>query len=169
MWKFRSMVVNADKTGPGITARQDSRVTRFGAFLRKSKLDELPQFLNLLVGDLTLIGPRPEVPDIVQKYSQEQRKVLQYTPGITGVGALDYTNTQAQSIPPNVPADLYYLEHLLDPKLRMEVEYEENRRFSTDLGVIYCTALLVCKSIVGRTGHSAPQVVTGTGHRRSGP
>src|ERR1700747_2092324 len=97
MWKFRTMVKNADRTGGSITTRNDSRITKVGAFLRKTKLDELPQFFNLLLGDLTLIGPRPEDPGIVEKYTPQQRQILQVKPGITGPTQLKYTMVEAQS------------------------------------------------------------------------
>ena len=155
MWKFRSMVTNADQVGPGITARRDSRVTRLGKTLRNTKLDELPQFVNLLTGDLTLIGPRAEVPDIVEKYSAEQRRVLDFMPGVTGVGAIAYTETHFQQIPDDVPADLYYIANLLDDKLRMEIEYEKCRSLSTDLGVTYRSVRLILRSILGLSGQPA--------------
>lgn len=155
MWKFRSMVTDADRTGPGITTKQDPRVTRIGALLRKTKLDELPQFFNLLMGDLTLIGPRAEVPHIVQQYSQDQRRVLEFVPGVTGIGAIDYTEKFDQHIPDGPDAERYYIATVLDEKLRLEVEYEQQRSFSTDLGVIYHTARLVLQSILGHTSKAA--------------
>ena len=82
MWKFRTMVRDADRLGPGITAKGDARVTRIGAYLRRTKLDELPQLFNLLTGDLTLVGPRAEVPEFVARYTSEQRQIRAVKPGI---------------------------------------------------------------------------------------
>lgn len=143
MWKFRTMVTNADKIGPGITARRDSRLTGIGPFLRSTKMDELPQFANLLMGDLTLIGPRPEVPDVVARYLPHQREVLAYRPGVTGVGALHYSTAQADLIPDGVAADEFYIEHLLDEKLVLEINYEKNRNFLTDIQVVGATVALI--------------------------
>ncbi len=148
MWKFRTMVVDADRVGPPITANSDPRVTRLGRLLRATKLDEFPAFINVLWGDMTLVGPRPEVPTIVAQYSAAQRRVLDFTPGVTGVGAIHYTTTQSPSIPDGIAADVYYIEHLLDEKLAMEIEYEEHRTLSTDMGMLYSSLLLVLKAIL---------------------
>src|SRR5262249_43050665 len=84
MWKFRTMKLGASKMGPPITAKRDPRVIAVGHFLRRSKLDELPQFFNVLLGDMSLVGPRPEAPEVVAHYTAEQRQVLQAKPGMTG-------------------------------------------------------------------------------------
>lgn len=145
MWKFRTMVANADRIGPGITAKSDPRLTRLGPFLRASKMDELPQFVNLLLGDLTLIGPRPEVPDVVARYLPHQREVLAYRPGITGVGALHYSVNGR--IPDGVAADEFYIEHLLDEKLAIEIGYEKQRTFLADIRVVGSTAALIFSAL----------------------
>ena len=88
--KFRSMVANAEKLGLSITAEGDHRITRIGRFLRKHKLDELPQLWNVLVGDMSFVGPRPEVPRYVEKYTAEQRRVLALKPGITDLATLEF-------------------------------------------------------------------------------
>ena len=92
------MVVGANCMGGAITTRSDPRVTRIGGFLRRTKIDELPQFVNLLLGDLTLIGPRPEDPGIVERYLPEQRQILQMKPGITGPTQVQYTAVEAEAI-----------------------------------------------------------------------
>ena len=104
MWKFRTMVKNADQIGSAITTRRDPRITRVGAFLRKSKLDELPQFFNLLLGDLTLVGPRPEDPGITDQYTAEQKEIFKVKPGITGPTQLHYTALEAETIPDGAEA-----------------------------------------------------------------
>ena len=86
MWKFRSMARGADRVGPAVTGAYDFRVTRVGAFLRRTKLDELPQLLNVLAGQMSLVGPRPEAPSYVRLWTDEERAVLTVRPGITGPG-----------------------------------------------------------------------------------
>ena len=112
MWKFRTMVKNADQIGSAITTRRDTRITRVGAFLRKSKLDELPQFFNLLLGDLTLVGPRPEDPGITDQYTAEQKEIFKVKPGITGPTQLHYTALEAETIPDGAEARQYYVERI---------------------------------------------------------
>lgn len=85
MWKFRTMVQNADKLGEGITTQGDARITRVGKWLRRTSLDELPQIINVLLGEMSLVGPRPEIPEIVEQYTPEQREALAVRPGITGL------------------------------------------------------------------------------------
>lgn len=150
MWKFRTMVTNADRIGGGITAKGDARITRIGAFLRRTKIDELPQLINLLTGDLTLVGPRAEVPHIVERYTPEQRETLRVKPGITGPGQIYYTTDQADAIPEGVSADDYYVEHLLGPKLQLDLDYLRRRTFATDLKTVGTTAGLVLRAILGR-------------------
>ena len=92
--KFRSMVPNAHRMGPGITKDGDPRITRIGRFLRKTKLDELPQLWNVFRGDMSFVGPRPEVPVYVEKYTPEQRKILTLKPGITDLASLEFRNEE---------------------------------------------------------------------------
>jgi lipopolysaccharide/colanic/teichoic acid biosynthesis glycosyltransferase len=147
MWKFRTMVTNADLIGGPITARGDSRITRVGRFLRATKLDELPQFFNLLMGDLTLVGPRPEDPDIVNHYTAEQRATLRVKPGITGPGQIYYTTDQVDSMPEGVSADDYYLEHLLEKKLRVDLDYLERRTPLSDCQIVWQTIILMIRAL----------------------
>ncbi len=149
MWKFRTMVANADRIGGGITGKGDARITRLGALLRRTKLDELPQLVNLLTGDLTLVGPRAEVPSIVERYTPEQREVLQVKPGITGPGQIHYTTDQEGSIPDGVDPDVYYVEHLLGPKLAIDLDYIRRRTLRTDLRTIRATVGLVLRALLG--------------------
>ena len=140
MWKFRTMVIDADRKGPSITSRSDPRITRLGGFLRRSKIDELPQLVNLLLGDLTLVGPRPEAPDLVERYSPEQKRILAVKPGITGPGTLAYTQSDAEVIPAGVAADDYYMHHLLEPKLKLDLAYVEQRTAWSDTVLVFKTA-----------------------------
>jgi lipopolysaccharide/colanic/teichoic acid biosynthesis glycosyltransferase len=147
MWKFRTMVRGADRLGTMVTTRHDSRITLVGWFLRKTKLDELPQFFNLLLGDVTLIGPRPELPAIVEQYTPEQKQIFRVKPGITGPVQLHYTVLEAKMIPDDKNADQFYIEHVLDGKLRLDLEYLNNRTFLSDCCVVLQTMLLMARSL----------------------
>jgi lipopolysaccharide/colanic/teichoic acid biosynthesis glycosyltransferase len=146
MWKFRTMVSNADRIGSAITTPNDKRITRVGRVLRKTKLDELPQFINLLLGDLTLVGPRPEDPGITKQYTSDQRQVFRVKPGITGPTQLKYTVIEGEEIPDGVDAQQYYIDHILDKKLQLDLEYLRKRTFISDLQVISQTILLMARS-----------------------
>ena len=98
IYKFRTMALGADRIGPGITARGDRRVTRVGAFLRATKLDELPQLLNVLWGDMSLVGPRPELPRYVQRYRDDFREILHARPGITDLASILYRRLRLSGI-----------------------------------------------------------------------
>lgn len=148
MWKFRTMVTGADRIGTGITSTHDPRVTGVGHFLRRTKLDELPQFFNVLCGDMSIVGPRAEVPEIVARYTDQQREVLRYKPGITGVGAIHYTTDQMSTIPDQASAEEFYIAHLLPEKLSMETEYERSRTFVRDIKVILSTLWLILNRFV---------------------
>src|SRR5713226_9464813 len=94
IWKFRSMVINADKMGMAVTREKDPRITRIGRFLRKAKLDELPQLWNVLVGEMSFVGPRPEVPRYVALYTPQQREVLNSKHGITDLATMLFRNEE---------------------------------------------------------------------------
>ena len=147
MWKFRTMVKNADKIGSAITTKHDRRITRSGLFLRKSKLDELPQFFNLLLGDLTLVGPRPEDPGITERYTTEQKQIFTVKPGITGPTQLHYTVLEAETIPEGADAQQFYIDHILDQKVQLDLDYLRKRTFVTDLQVVSQTVLLMARSL----------------------
>jgi lipopolysaccharide/colanic/teichoic acid biosynthesis glycosyltransferase len=154
MWKFRSMVPDADHLGGCITAPRDARITRVGRFIRSTKIDELPQFVNLLVGDLTLVGPRPEDPKIVKRYSDEQRQTLKVKPGITGPGTLYYTTDQFEAIPLGVETDEFYVEHLLEKKLRIDLDYLKNRTIASDFGLVLQTIAVMARTLTNATRES---------------
>jgi lipopolysaccharide/colanic/teichoic acid biosynthesis glycosyltransferase len=144
MCKFRTMVRNAARLGPPITGNRDPRITRFGGFLRKTKIDELPQLVNVLLGHMALVGPRPEAPEIVVLYADEQRRVLSVKPGVTGHGQLAQlmTGEEADSIPANVPAQEFYVAHLMPAKVRSDLEYIQNQTLLSDTRVLVRTVLL---------------------------
>jgi lipopolysaccharide/colanic/teichoic acid biosynthesis glycosyltransferase len=147
MWKFRTMVNNADRFG-SVSGPNDQRVTRVGHLLRRTKLDEIPQFVNLLLGDLTLVGPRPEVPEMIERYTDAQRKVLEFTPGITAPGEIYFTRVQEPSIPADVDPEQYFLDQLLDPKINIDIEYFSVQTWRSDLGVLRDTVSLIIGRIL---------------------
>ncbi len=143
MLKFRTMVQDAENVGPLITERSDPRVTKVGGLLRASKLDELPQFFNILKGDMTLIGPRPEVPLFLQWYDSEELGVLRVRPGLTGPGQILYTEVQASDRKGSTDPEQDYVEFELHPKLGVDLEYLCRRGFRVDMGVLLQTLTLV--------------------------
>jgi lipopolysaccharide/colanic/teichoic acid biosynthesis glycosyltransferase len=149
MWKFRTMVKKADRVGTAITTRNDPRITRVGRFLRATKIDELPQFFNLLAGDLTLIGPRPEAPEFVNQYSPEQKQILKVKPGITGPTQLFYTVLEAKTVPDGKDAGRFYVEELMGKKLRLDLEYISRRTWRSDCRVVLQTVALMARAAAG--------------------
>jgi len=148
MFKFRTMVPNAAQLGPPITGNRDPRVTRIGAFLRKTKLDELPQFVNVLLGDMNLVGPRPEAPEIVVLYTPSQRQILQVKPGMTGKVQIE--GDESEKIPQESRADDYYVRNMMDRKLRSDLDYLRTRTLLTDIQILLSTALFVLRSFARR-------------------
>lgn len=136
IWKFRTMVVDADPCGPLVAGRADPRVTRPGRWLRSRRLDELPQLVNLLRGELTLIGPRPEVPQFVPHYTGRERDLLTVRPGVLGPGALLFAETQSGALDRTADPEGYYVAHQLHPKLALDLAYLEGRSLRDDLGLI---------------------------------
>lgn len=110
IYKFRSMVADADKKGPVLTQQNDPRITRFGHFIRRSSIDELPQLLNILKGEMSFIGPRPEVPSIVADYSERQRGVFAVRPGLSGWAQIH--GRDELDIPTKLNYDLEYIERV---------------------------------------------------------
>jgi lipopolysaccharide/colanic/teichoic acid biosynthesis glycosyltransferase len=137
MYKFRTMRHDAQRLGPRITARDDPRITRVGRILRRTKLDELPQFLNVLRGEMSLVGPRPEVPEYVALYDERQRQVLSVRPGITGPTQLIYRDEE-QLLSHAHAEDRYSME-LLPRKLEMDLQYVQTQSFSWDLWLLLAT------------------------------
>ena len=146
MLKFRSMVPGADQAGPLVTARADPRVTRVGRLLRGTKLDELPQLINVLRGDMTLIGPRPEVPRFLRWYNVEELQILRVRPGLTGPGQIFYTLVQESEQAPASDPELHYATAELHPKLAIDLDYLRRRGLRSDLAIVMRTAWLL-------TGH----------------
>ena len=137
LYKFRSMIVGADRLGPGITVLADSRVTRSGRVLRKLKLDELPQLLNVLRGEMSLVGPRPEDPRYLDEYTPAQRRIFKFRPGLTSAASLAYRNEEDLLSGPN--SDQIYRQQVLPAKLAVDLTYFNRRTVFTDLVLIFRT------------------------------
>ncbi|MFN9309776.1 sugar transferase [Gemmatimonas sp.] len=140
MWKFRSMVVRAEQTGPQLTAHGDPRITRVGRWLRRTKMDELPQLFNVLAGDMSLVGPRPEVPRYVALYTPTQRAVLALTPGITDPASLHYADESALLAEASDPEALY-IGTLMPDKIARNLAYAQQATLASDVAVIVRTLL----------------------------
>lgn len=144
LFKFRSMVINADGQGPGITAAGDSRVTRAGRFLRRTKIDELPQLINVLRGDMSLVGPRPEDPRYVALYTPEQRRVLAVRPGITSAASLAYRHEEQMLV--GTDWETVYREQVMPAKLAVDLDYLAQRTLISDIRLIIQTIGAVFRS-----------------------
>ncbi|OIO13963.1 MAG: sugar transferase [Ignavibacteria bacterium CG22_combo_CG10-13_8_21_14_all_37_15] len=126
MFKLRGMVENALEIGPNLTQVNDPRLTKMGKFLRRLSIDEIPQFINVLFGSMSIVGPRPEILDITDNYTEEQKKVFQFTPGITGFSQIN----GRQMLTP-------------EERIRMEVEYYQSATFISDLLILLKTPLVI--------------------------
>jgi lipopolysaccharide/colanic/teichoic acid biosynthesis glycosyltransferase len=144
MLKFRTMVVNAEKIGPSSTSGDDPRITAPGRMLRRFKLDELPQLLNVLRGDMSIVGPRPQVQWAVDLYSEEERHLLSVRPGITDFASLKFRN-EAEILRGSADPDRDYLLKIAPLKIELGLHYVRNPSLATDVKIILATAL----SIVG--------------------
>ena len=136
--KFRTMIKDADKLGKITIGKRDPRVTNIGHFLRSYKLDELPQLLNILKGEMSVVGPRPEVQEYVDLYTEEQNKVFLAKPGLTDYASLKYINESevlAKSSDPNKT----YIEEVMPAKLQLNLKYIEEQGLLTDLKIIFKT------------------------------
>ena len=143
IYKFRTMHTGAEAVGPQITVGQDARITRAGAWLRRSKVDELPQFLNVLRGDMSVVGPRPEVPRYVGQYSAGLRAVvLSVRPGITDLASIAFRN-ESDLLARSPDPERTYVAQILPVKLRYAQKYVRTHSLRLDLQIIAWTALAV--------------------------
>lgn len=144
LYKFRSMRVGSDKKGLITVGGRDPRVTRSGYYIRKYKLDEFPQLINVFKGDMSLVGPRPEVRKYVDLYTPEQMHVLDVRPGITDLASIRYRNENELLEQASDP-DQYYQEVVMQDKLRINLEYVRNHSFFGDIYLIFKTFLSIIK------------------------
>lgn len=135
IFKFRSMVINADQLGGASTADGDPRITSIGRLLRKTKLDELPQLLNVLAGDMSFVGPRPEVQQYVDMYTEEEKAILTVRPGITDWASL-WNPDEGAVLAGAADPERAYLELIRPQKLKWQLAYVRERSFLVDLGIL---------------------------------
>ena len=137
--KFRTMVVDAPQLGPSLTLAKDPRVTRVGRWLRDRRWDELPQLIDVLQGSMSLVGPRPEVPEYVVQYPQGLREaVLAVRPGITDPAALAHID-EAQLLSQATQPEVFYIQHILPAKLQLQAAYAQRATVWSDLGILFKT------------------------------
>ena len=142
MYKFRTMIVNADTLGGSLTTYRDDRITSIGRFLRWTKLDELPNLINVIKGEMSLIGPRPEAPDYVKYYTQTQKQVLQVKPGMTGPSQLA-NRDEEEKLKGQLDAENYYITELMPKKLALDLHYVATQSIATDIGWLLKTFWVV--------------------------
>lgn len=138
IFKFRSMRVGSDKGRQITVGERDPRITRSGYFIRRYKIDELPQLINVFLGDMSVVGPRPEVRKYVDLYSEEQRKVFQVRPGITDLASIKYLNENELLSQVDDP-DTYYIDVIMPDKLAINLEYIRHQSFMGDIKIIFNT------------------------------
>lgn len=144
VFKFRTMKVDSEKLGTLTVGMKDNRITAVGVFLRKLKLDEFPQFINVLIGQMSIVGPRPEVKEYVDLYSEEQRKVLDVKPGITDYASLEYFKENELLGKSNNPRQTY-IDEIMPAKLELNKKYLTNPTIIEDIKIMWKTFLKMVK------------------------
>lgn len=138
IWKFRTMVPGAERKGGQLTPAGDGRITRAGRFLRRAKIDELPQLINVFLGEMSLVGPRPEVARYVALYSEEQRRVLELVPGITDPASLKYRR-ESELLARSADPEQRYREEIMPDKIGLNLAYAAGAGLVSDIAVILST------------------------------
>jgi lipopolysaccharide/colanic/teichoic acid biosynthesis glycosyltransferase len=144
MYKFRTMVVNADKIGASSTTLTDSRITAIGRFLRKTKFDELPQFINVFIGNMSVVGPRPDVKAFTDLFTEEEKAILSVKPGITDYASI-WNNDEGKILEGAEDPDAAYKELIWPEKKRLQLKYVRERSFLTDIKIIWLTLFAIFK------------------------
>lgn len=142
MIKFRTMIVNADTAGPSSTAGDDLRITRPGRLMRRFKIDELPQLFNVLRGEMSFVGPRPQVQWAVDLYTSEERELLSVRPGITDFASLRFRN-EAEILQGSADPDKDYLEKIAPLKIKLGLHYVRTFTLATDIKILAATAICI--------------------------
>lgn len=145
--KFRTMVKNADQIGGGTTALNDKRITKFGGFLRKSKLDETPQLINIILGNMSFVGPRPELIKYVSQYNQVEQYILEVRPGITDFSSIELINLD--ELVGETNADDTYEKNILHHKNQLRLRYVSEISLMTDIKIFFVTIIKVVKKMLG--------------------
>jgi len=138
------MIVGADKSNQLITVGNDSRVTKFGKILRKFKLDEFPQLFNVLLGTMSIVGPRPEVPKYVDMYSENQKKVLLLKPGITDYASIEYRD-ESNILSKNSTPEVTYINEIMPKKIQLNMIYANKVSLFEDIKIIFMTLIKIFK------------------------
>ena len=146
IFKFRTMVENAEMIGGATTGSNDVRVTKIGRFLRKTKIDELPQLINVLLGDMSIVGPRPEVPKYTSQYIGEEKLILEMQPGITDYSSIEFVDLDDRV--GDFDPDAFFREHILPRKNELRVFYVKNWSLYNDLKIVIRTIYRVFKRII---------------------
>jgi len=136
--KFRTMVNNAEKIGPGISSSYDKRITPIGKILRKFKIDELPQLINVLKGDMSIIGPRPELLKYISRYENEYSKILKVKPGISDYASVKFRD-EASILQTAEDSESFYLKDILPEKIKLYNKYIEEMNFFVDIKILFLT------------------------------
>ena len=142
MYKFRSMHSSVVEDKSQLTVDGDTRITNVGRVIRRLKLDELPQFINVLAGDMTIVGPRPEVPRYVAEYEPWMREIFEYKPGLTDPASIQYNN-ESEMLTDVENREQAYVTEILPRKMSVSLEYQKNRTIFSDLKVIGATIWLI--------------------------
>lgn len=138
LWKFRTMRPNAESSGQLTVGARDSRITKVGFILRKYKMDELPQLWNVFIGEMSLVGPRPEVPKYVNQYTIEQKRVFEIKPGITDYASLLYFS-ESELLAASSDPEKTYITEIMPEKLKLNLEYLRDHSFRMDMAIILKT------------------------------
>jgi lipopolysaccharide/colanic/teichoic acid biosynthesis glycosyltransferase len=146
IYKFRTMVKNAELKGGFTTGKNDSRITKFGKMLRLTKLDEIPQLINIIKGDMSFVGPRPEIPFYTRQYSPEEKSILNVCPGITDYSSIKFINLDEEVGSEN--ADKVYLEKIFKEKNILRLRYVREISFKTDMKIFLITIIKVFYKII---------------------
>jgi lipopolysaccharide/colanic/teichoic acid biosynthesis glycosyltransferase len=144
MYKFRTMVVNADKIGASSTTTSDPRITRIGHFLRKYKLDEMPQLFNVFLGQMSIVGPRPDLKSFTDLFSEEEKVILSVKPGITDWASV-WNSDEGKILEGAEDPDKAYMELIWPEKKRLQIKYVREQSFGRDLKIIFLTLLAIFK------------------------
>jgi lipopolysaccharide/colanic/teichoic acid biosynthesis glycosyltransferase len=144
MYKFRSMVMNADKIGAASTTLSDPRITPVGKFMRKYKIDELPQLINVLKGEMSIVGPRPEVKKFTDIFTEEEKAILSVKPGITDFASIWNAN-EAALLEGSEDPDKTFFEEIRPEKIRLQLKYVHEHNFLVDMKIIFHTIIAIFK------------------------